>query len=120
VHFLRTGAMGAAVTRPSLRPLFQEGRIEWKNSDRSCRENADPHPPLVMPRACEHPVRRGLSAQARLPLEYWIARPSRAMTAERIGAMPNPHGEGVRKRLLPTMRRLAGKNHEAHATLFEI
>src|ERR1700748_3110908 len=25
--------------------------VEWKNSDRSCRENADAHPPPVTPRA---------------------------------------------------------------------
>jgi hypothetical protein len=28
------------------------------------------------------PVRRGLSAQAQAPLEYWIVRSSRTMTGE--------------------------------------
>src|SRR5437667_4095209 len=34
------------------------------------------------PRACGDPVRRGFSAQSMLPLEYWVARSSRAMTIE--------------------------------------
>ena len=33
-------------------------------------------------RVCGHPVRRGFSAQPQPPLEYWIARSSRAMTTE--------------------------------------
>jgi hypothetical protein len=37
-----------------------------------------------------HPVRCGFSTQAQLPLEYWIARSSRATTTER--AAPNCRG----------------------------
>src|SRR5260370_34251207 len=34
------------------------------------------------------PVRRGLTAQSQLPLEYWDARPSQAMTASQGTSLP--------------------------------
>ena len=40
-----------------------------------------PSPTAVIPREAGNPVRRGLSAITARPLEYWIARSSRAMTA---------------------------------------
>ena len=48
------------------------------------RENAVSHPLTRHAREGGHPVRRGFSAQALRPLEYWIARSSRATTGERV------------------------------------
>src|SRR5689334_16874900 len=49
----------------------------------SCRENADSYHSAVMPRFKRGiQYSRGLSARAQPPLEYWIARSSRAMTDE--------------------------------------
>jgi len=51
------------------------------NPGNSCRGNASLCPLWRRAPAWPgHPVRRGLSAQALLPLEYWIARSSRATT----------------------------------------
>ena len=50
VHFLRTGAMGAIGTRPSLRPLHAMRVVRLENSDATRRENADVRlPPLSCP-----------------------------------------------------------------------
>ena len=43
-----------------------------------------PSIPMSSPAKAGDPVRRGLSIQSQPPLEYWIARSSRAMTAEII------------------------------------
>ena len=42
--FLRTGAMGEAVTRHSLRPLIAEGHANVSLGRKPRRENADPYP----------------------------------------------------------------------------
>jgi hypothetical protein len=51
-----------------------------KTSGKSCREKVKvclvSTSSTVMPREGGHPVRRGVSAQALLSLEYWIARSS--------------------------------------------
>src|ERR1700730_9780916 len=81
---------GAARTRSSLRPLFSRrdkvdanlGRIAPRerkalfgsgNTSAACSPSSPAH--------AGDPVRRGLSAQSLLPLEYWIARSSRATTS---------------------------------------
>jgi hypothetical protein len=45
-------------------------------------DREQPHRRWSSPAKAGDPVRRGLSAHALAPLEYWIARSSRAMTAE--------------------------------------
>ena len=48
VLFLRTGAMGEAVTRHSLRPLIAEGHANVSLGRKQRREKADPYPQLAL------------------------------------------------------------------------
>src|SRR5436190_9341863 len=54
------------------------------------------------------PVRRGLSGQSLRPLEYWVARSSRATTAE--GILAARFRPSCRKFVAPLRRRGAGKS----------
>jgi hypothetical protein len=79
--FYCTRTMGAVGTRPSLRPLHFRGRHISNTSDISCRENEQScFPALSCSAKAGHPVPTGLTAQSKAPLEYWIARSSRATT----------------------------------------
>jgi hypothetical protein len=46
LHFFRRRAMGAASSRPSLRPLIFEGERDQHHSGRTCREKANVYPSL--------------------------------------------------------------------------
>jgi hypothetical protein len=62
---------------------FQRATVNAKLGQIMSRE-CGVTPPLSCSAKAEHPVRRDLSAQAKPPLEYWIARSSRAMTPSEL------------------------------------
>jgi hypothetical protein len=80
-----TGGLGCNAHPAFPAPSLLRGVIYLDSSDISCRENADS---CLSPLSCSakagHPVRCGLSASAQPPLEYWLARSSRAMTTEGV------------------------------------
>jgi hypothetical protein len=55
----------------------------------SDRPTLDRHTPRM--RGKGYPVRRGLSVQSLTPLEYWVARSSRAMTSESVARSYSLH-----------------------------
>ena len=63
-------------------PLFRGGNVDARLGRYLRGGNAKLFPPLSCSASTGHPVRRGLSAQALLSLEYWVARSSRATTSE--------------------------------------
>src|ERR1700749_923410 len=90
--------MGAAVTRPSLRPLFSTRVVEWKNSDRACRENADSHP------STRHAPRiRGI--------QYAVASPLKHSRLWNTGSPPEPV---IGRRYAPTRWRGRRRREEEH------
>jgi hypothetical protein len=97
-----TGPTGATSTRLSLRPLLST-RVErdaklGRKAPRE-RELASLAPPSC-PAKAGHPVSGGLSAQALRPLEYWIVRSSRTMTAEsylKFESEPHPRRPSLRQ-----------------------
>jgi hypothetical protein len=123
--FFCTGPMGAMGTRLSPAPSVQGGPKWMQSSDASRRENADAYPrtlsscPATGSRlrrarrqaSAGQPVRRGLSALVRSPLECWIVRSSRTMTAERLFEIESKVCDGVCK----TLRRRPDKQATASA-----
>jgi hypothetical protein len=119
LHFAHeaTGALGA---RHSPRPRL--GGNDMHNSGASRRGQADAWPPcsrwrrgrsrrsgslrrversvhilnLSSSAKAGDPVRRGFTAQSQLPLEYWVARSSRAMTAV-CGEQSGPCSQAIIK-----------------------
>jgi hypothetical protein len=55
---------GAARTRSSLRPLFEEGANDLQTSDNSCRENEDSHLVVLANARTHTPCHLGLSSEA--------------------------------------------------------
>jgi hypothetical protein len=75
VLFAAHAASGATRIRHSLRPLHLRGCLSFTTRTfRAARMCAYVSLRCRAPLQAAHPVRRGLSAQAQAPLEYWIAR----------------------------------------------
>jgi hypothetical protein len=74
---------------------------------RHCERKRPPHPRPSYPAQAGYPVRRGLSVQSLTPLEYWVARSSRAMTSESVARSYSLH---ISPRSRGVMRPSFGKN----------
>jgi hypothetical protein len=63
--------------------LFYRAYAKFLQNSGAWRREIAEARPVVIPAKAGDPVRRGFSAQSPAPLEYWVARSSRAMTSEK-------------------------------------